>query len=268
MTWKTLPVSDATGLVAAQVAGQGRAVVLIHGVGLRAASMRPIGEHLTRGFCVHMVDMPGHGASPLAGAQALPGYIDRIGRYGMSLGQPFAVVGHSMGAMVALGIAERWPGQVTHVAALNAIYRRNPQAATAVQARAAALSDSAMSDPGPTLERWFGSPPEGALAEAARACRDMLTTVDPQGYKTAYRIFATQDGPSDDALRALSCPALFMTGADDVNSTPAMSQAMARLAPHGQASVIARSAHMLPMTHAEQVAKDLTTFLRPQGGGA
>ena len=265
MIWKTPPVSDASGLVAAQVAGQGPAVVLIHGVGLRGASMQPIAACLARGFCVHVVDMPGHGASPLAGAGALPDYIDRIGRYGVSLGQSFAVVGHSMGAMVALGIAARWPGHVTHVAALNAIYRRSPQAAKAVQARAAALSVSAVSDPDPTLERWFGAQPAGALAQSAQACREMLTTVDPLGYKTAYGIFASEDGPSDAALQALSCPALFLTGANDANSTPAMSQAMAHLAPLGRYGVVPQAAHMLPMTHAHHVASELVTLLQTTG---
>lgn len=262
MIWTTQPVSDAGGLVAAQVAGQGPAVMLIHGVGLQGASMQPLGAHLAQWFCVHVVDMPGHGASPLAGANALPDYIDRIGRYGASLGQRFAVVGHSMGAMVALGLAQRWPDHVSHVAALNAIYRRSPQAAKAVQARAAALSDSVVSDPAPTLERWFGAQPEGALAGSAQSCHKMLTTVDPLGYKTAYQVFASEDGPSDVALRALSCPALFLTGQGDVNSTPAMSQAMARLTPFGQSQVVPDAAHMLPMTHVDQVVGTLAAFLR------
>ncbi|MFD2856780.1 alpha/beta fold hydrolase [Seohaeicola zhoushanensis] len=48
-------------------------------------------------------------------------------------------------------------------------------------------------------------------------------------------------------------PALFMTGEAEPNSTPAMSRAMAELAPQGQALVVPGAAHMLPMTHPDVV---------------
>ena len=63
-------------------------------------------------------------------------------------------------------------------------------------------------------------------------------------------------------LARLSCPALFMTGAKEPNSTPEMSQAMARIAPHGRAVIVEGAAHMLPMTHAVPVNAELAVLVR------
>ncbi len=84
--------------------------------------------------------------------------------------------------------------------------------------------------------------------------------MDPEGYKAAYSVFAREDGPADEALRKLSCPALFMTGGREQNSTPAMSRAMAALAPDGRAEIVADAAHMMPMTHPELVNRALLEF--------
>jgi pimeloyl-ACP methyl ester carboxylesterase len=73
-------------------------------------------------------------------------------------------------------------------------------------------------------------------------------------------VFANEDGPADTGLATLQCPALFITGADEPNSTPAMSAAMAKLTPNGRAVIVAGAAHMLPMTHAAEVNTALIDF--------
>jgi len=75
-------------------------------------------------------------------------------------------------------------------------------------------------------------------------------------------VFASQDGPSVEALKNLHCPAMFLTGEDEPNSTPQMSRRMAELAPLGKAVVIEGAAHMLPMTHATQVTAILEQFIQ------
>jgi pimeloyl-ACP methyl ester carboxylesterase len=250
MTWTTRPRSDHASL-SAIIAGQGATVVFIHGVGLSAEAWGAQLDALSPQFRVVAVDMPGHGESALpAGELGLPDYTDAIAAgIDGSVDGPVMVVGHSMGAMIALDMAIRYPGKVRGVAALNAIFRRRPDASKAVQTRAASLDGASMADPSGTLKRWFGTrtSPERA------ACHAWLPSVHPAAYKAAYTLFAHQDGPETDDLTALPCPALFMTGANEPNSTPAMSQAMAALAPKGRAEIIQGAAHMMPMTHAAQV---------------
>ncbi|MDO7733251.1 MAG: alpha/beta hydrolase, partial [Paracoccaceae bacterium] len=53
----------------------------------------------------------------------------------------------------------------------------------------------------------------------------------------------------------------FMTGALDPNSTPAMSEAMAKATPTGQSLVLAGAAHMMPMTHSDAVNRAIATLV-------
>jgi pimeloyl-ACP methyl ester carboxylesterase len=218
---------------------------------------------LTQSYSVYAADMPGHGASPLNSVQTLADYVARFADFIQSLDQPVRVAGHSMGAMIALELAGHLPDRIVGIAALNAIYRRTPDAARAVQDRANALSLVEPASADATLERWFGAHPQGALADAATTCRDWLMTVDPQGYAAAYRVFAHHDGPDDALLRILRMPALFQTGPGDLNSTPDMSRNMATLAPRGVASIVADAAHMMPMTHPDAVAQAILQTFDP-----
>ncbi len=253
MTWKTRPRSNAQGLAAITV-GKGPKMLLVHGVGLQGEAWGAQLDALADSFRVTAMDMPGHGASRcLPTTAVLADYTDAIVA---ALDTPAVVVGHSFGAMIALDMAIRYPEQVAGVAALNAIYRRDEDAKAGVRARANSLDGVSIVDPTAALERWFGSDP----SPERDACRDWLCAVDPEGYRRAYTVFAHEDGPSDQGLQGLRCPALFVTGGRESNSTPLMSTAMAALAPQGKAEIFPSAAHMLPMTHAPQVNVILAQF--------
>ncbi|MGH1412728.1 MAG: alpha/beta fold hydrolase [Pelagimonas sp.] len=249
MTSTTLPRSELAGLSAIEV-GAGRPVLLLHGVGLQAEAWGAQIEMLSGGYHVIAPDMPGHGQSAgLSGQATLDDFVQAYIPVLKSLSEPALVVGHSMGAMIAFELAHRAAENVVGVVALNAIFKRSPEAAAAVQARANALDGITVPSPTPTLARWFDT----SESPERRACDSWLRAVDPAAYKQAYTAFANGDGPKREALATLACPALFATGALEPNSTPAMSQAMAELAPFGRALIIEGAAHMMPMTHAPAV---------------
>lgn len=253
MTWTTRPRSD-FGNLAAIRSGEGRPLVLLHGVGLRAEAWAVQIESLSQNWSVIAPDLPGHGESPiLLGQPVLRDYVDQVA---LAIGEPVCIAGHSMGAMIALDLAIRYPDKVRCVAALNAIYRRTVEAASAVQRRAAGLDGVHAADPSGPLARWFGD----VTSPEALACEGWLTNVAPAGYKAAYNVFAREDGPADAGLTSLEPPALFATGTAEPNSTPAMSHAMAALVPDGRAIFLEGAAHMMPMTHPEAVNKMLAAF--------
>lgn len=257
MTWTTRPRSK-VGPFSAITAGKGPLVLLIHGVGLRAEAWDAQIDALAQNACVVAIDLPGHGDSPrLDHATSLADYTDAIAA---TLDAPATVVGHSLGGMIALDLAIRHPDFVQGVVALNAIFQRDPEAQNAVLTRANNLDGLSIADPTTTLQRWFGE----SQTPESKACGDWLRAVDPAGYRDAYRVFAAENGPAPQDLQALRCPALFVTGADEPNSTPAMSQAMADLTPNGQAEVLDDAAHMMPMTHAAQINAILTNFQATQ----
>lgn len=259
MIWTTQPRSKTGGLATIRAGQNGPLVVLIHGVGLRAEAWLAQIDALAPDHRVIAVDMPGHGDSDaLAGVPDLADYSDAIAAL---LDEPTVVIGHSMGAMIALDLATRHTDKLRGLVAMNAVFERSPQAARAVQARADELASNGTPDPTGPLSRWFG---DTESAEKT-ACRDWLTTGNPAGYKAAYRVFAHHDGPSRAALQEMLLPALFLTAQNDPNSTPDMSRAMAALPPNGRAHIVAGAAHMLLMTHPAEVNTALRGFLAALG---
>jgi len=258
MMWTARPRSELLKGVAAWQTGSGEPLVLLHGVGLNADAWGAQAHALGEAYALCALDLPGHGASvALASSPRLADYSECIAAAIASLGAPVLLAGHSMGAMIAIDLAIRYPRLCRGVAALNTVFRRNPGAAASVRKRADALPGDRAADPTATLERWFGPSPTGA---ATKACRRWLLGVDPLAYKQAYTVFANEDGPSTGGLESLHCPALFLTGGDEPNSTPAMSRAMADMTPRGHAIIVDGAAHMMPMTHPAEVNVALLEF--------
>ena len=137
MTWTTRPRSEGAGQIAYWRDGTGPALILIHGVGLRAEAWAALAPQLANRFTLYAVDMPGHGASPLGSVRALPDYVDRLHAFAKALGEPVSIVGHSMGAMIALELAARDPDEPavlsdTFVEVMERLYALDPDSLRAL----------------------------------------------------------------------------------------------------------------------------------------
>lgn len=235
-------------------------LVLIHGVGMRIEAWRPQIDRLASEFRVIAVDLPGHGFSDaLAGTPELSRYVEWFRRFLDETGAGTVnVAGHSMGALIAGGIVATAPGQVRRVALLNGVYRRGADARRAVEARAKEIGSGAFDRVAP-LARWFSQKDE--QTEAYALVRDLLQVVDPAGYAAAYAAFAGGDGIYADCWSRVGCPALFLTGDGDLNSTADMARDMAAAARRGRAVVIEGHRHMVNLTAPEEVNRALAEWL-------
>lgn len=244
--------------------GQGRPVVLVHGVGMQQSVWAPQIEALSREHDLITYDLLGHGHSVLPPAQAqLSDYTAQLGALLDDLGVPAAaVVGHSMGALVALDFAVRHPDRCLATVAMNAVFCRTPEQRKAVTQRAAALRDVGHeANVEDTLQRWFGAPVPDSLHAAAQLSREMLAGVNAEGYARTYAVFASADATHADSLTGVRTPCLFITGELDPNSTPEMSQAMAQRVPGARLDVLPGARHMMSLTDPERVNAALVHFL-------
>lgn len=241
-------------------------VVLIHGVGMRIEAWAPQIERLAEDFRVVAVDLPGHGVSaPLGQPPLLQNFVSWFETLldELDLG-PVNVAGHSMGALIATGIVATAPEKVKRVALLNGVHRRSAEARAAVEARADEIVTGSFDREAP-LARWFSDAETKTAAYAL--VHELLATVDAEGYAAAYRAFATGDAVYSDGWSAVRCPALFLTGDGDLNSTPDMARDMAAAAPRGRAVVISGHRHMVNLTAPDHVNDVLRQWLN-QGGDA
>jgi pimeloyl-ACP methyl ester carboxylesterase len=260
MTFPTRPrFSTPRGAAYVEV-GEGEPVVLIHGVGLRLEAWSLQIESLATTHRVIAVDLPGHGASaPIGHGSDLASFVDWFVTVLDDLDLDSAnVAGHSMGALIAGGCAVEAPARVQRVALVSAVHRRDLAASTAVRARAAEIAAGNF-DPNAPLVRWFGNGCEAS--EPYRLVKSWLAAVDIDAYATAYASFAGGDAVYADRWPSVTCPALFLTGELDPNSTPQMSLDLAAASPRGEAYIVAGHRHMVNMTAPDEVTTALRHWL-------
>ena len=250
------------------VGGTGPVLVLIHGVGMRKAVWAPQIAELSDRYQVVAYDMLGHGNSELPPENpTLSHYSSQLRDLLRHLDIRAAhIIGHSMGALVALDFALEYPGHVLSLVAMNAVYERSVEQSEAVMQRARHIEKT-----GPagnceaTLERWFGQPVNDALRSSADSIREFLCQADVVGYARSYKLFAASDRVHSGRLAQLQCPALFMTGELDANSSPAMSRLMANIAPEGELEVLPGERHMMSVAAPNEVNRRLRSFLDKAG---
>lgn len=255
--------------------GEGEPLLLIHGVGLCAQSWYQQIETLSKSFDVIAIDLPGHGQSkalatdsPEVGhfAQAIANFIEE------QLDGSAHIIGHSLGALIALDLACNHANTCRNMIALTTIYQRSDSAKKAVQARASTLAIDDITDVAMTpLLRWFPVSDTENYAEYVDHCARWLNDANTKHYAAAYHAFANAVDLPDQSIHEIACPALFITGELDPNSTPAMSHSLAQLIPAGKVTIIENARHMLQLTHALQVNQAIHDFLaqaKHQSAGA
>ncbi|EMR13221.1 Biotin synthesis protein bioH [Methylophaga lonarensis MPL] len=90
--------------------GHGPDLVLLHGWSMHSGIWQPLIEPLQQQFRVHLVDLPGHGLSQWQAQDLqLDAVVDQLAE-GLSF--PAIWLGWSMGGLIALRLAQRYPTQV------------------------------------------------------------------------------------------------------------------------------------------------------------
>lgn len=265
MTSTTLRLSEPFGKVAYREAGLSHAgkaspLVLIHGVGMQSAAWQPQLDAFGRTHHVIALDMPGHGLSDcIPNGSALNVFVEWLlaALDALKL-ERVHLVGHSMGALIAGGFAVNYPDRLERVALLNGVFRRGTAASAAVKDRAQKILTGAFDLETP-LNRWFGDSDEEQATRGQVA--NWLSDVRIEGYATAYSAFANGDAVYADRFSSIPCPMLALTGEYDLNSSPAMSKAMADAAPLGRAVIVKDHRHMVNLTAPAVVNAALAEWL-------
>ncbi|RED44814.1 alpha/beta fold hydrolase [Aestuariispira insulae] len=244
--------------------GQGPAVILIHGVGLDLTMWAAQVAALKDRYTVIRYDMIGHGLSAKPpGARRLKDYViqlENLVRY-LELDQ-VALVGFSMGGLVARGYAERHPARMARLVIMNSVYQRSDDQQAAVMVRYRQAEDE-----GPqklieaALDRWFSPAYAKANPDVLAAVRARLESNDRQGFLAAYRLFAKADQADAGRISAINCPTLVCTGASDGGSSPEMASRMAAAIPGARCHIWPGLRHMAPVEGAKEVSETLLDFL-------
>ncbi len=260
MTLTNLPLSCGDQSVVYLERGKGEPLLFIHGVGMQHAAWQPQIDIFAKSHRVIAVNLPGHGGStPLPVGSQLPDFVEWLHEFILALNcGPTNIAGHSMGALIAGGYVARHPENVLRVAVLNGVYCRNEDARKAVLLRAKDILNGGIDVCGP-IARWFDNGPRDV--EAGRKARLWLSQMEQQNYATTYDAFARGDATYANCWNKVNCPALFLTGDDDPNSTPDMAITMAANTPNGKICIIPGHRHMAHLTTPVEVNSALSAWL-------
>ena len=239
-----------------------RSIVFVHGAGLDHSwwglQSRYFGYH---GFNVLALDLPGHGRSegpPIGSIGEMADWVRKV--LAEQKIATASIVGHSMGALVAIELAARYPECVEKIALIGIAYpmkvsdafldaaRRNDQAAYdmdtiwahAPQAALGGNPNPGMWMYGDTLARLSRLAP-GVLHTGLKACNDYAA-----GLESAAKV---------------KCPALFILGARDVMTPPRSAQDLIDKIEKSQTCRIATSGHSLMAEAPDATLDALIAFL-------
>jgi pimeloyl-ACP methyl ester carboxylesterase len=242
-------------------------IVLLHGVGLDHEMWRAVHACLDAaapGTPVLAPDMLGHGTAPHPDgpyrlAMFVHHLVDTLDAAGLDA---VDLVGFSMGALVAQGLAVTHPHRVRRLVLVSGVYARTPDERAAIVARVAEVrGGDYLATIRPALDRWFSPAFAATHPEVVAGVRDRLLANDVVAYGHAYEVFATADAELAGEVHRIAAPTLVITGSDDQRSTPAMATRLAAALPHGQAVVVPGVRHLMPLEAPEVLTDHLHTFL-------
>lgn len=219
-------------------------VVMVHGLGVSAASLGPLAELIAEDSTTLVCDLPGFGLSDAERvwstsevADAVETVLERRG-----LGR-VTLIGHSWGCHVATLLAGRHPGRVGALVLLSPAFDRRPGGGAALVARLAL--DAPMERP---------SLVAGGVRDYLRAGpRRVLSTL-----RDAGRIRL------EERVGQVVAPVLIVRGGRDPLTTARWARRLAAAAPRGRVAVVPRAAHGLGHDAPHAVAAAISAFLAVQ----
>ena len=239
-------------------------LIFIHGVGMCGEIWQPQVEHFSKNYRVITYDFLGHGQSLLKKDKlTLEDYISQLYNLVNEIGvSNFSIIGHSMGALIAVAFALRYPEKVDTLIPINIVFKRTKKAQDDVIMRAKdVLKSQQIPNINQTLERWFKNKTSPYDLMKINNVQGWLKNTSPKAYSEAYYLFATSDRVFVNNLSNLQPPVLYLTGSEDPNSTSLMSEQMAQETPNGSSESIEGEAHMMAYISAKKVNPIIEYFL-------
>ena len=239
-------------------------LIFIHGVGMCKEIWQPQVEHFSKNYRVITYDFLGHGQSLLKKDKlTLEDYISQLYNLVNEIGvSNFSIIGHSMGALIAVAFALRYPEKVDTLIPINIVFKRTKKAQDDVIMRAKdVLKSQQIPNINQTLERWFKNKTSPYDLMKINNVQGWLKNTSPKAYSEAYYLFATSDRVFVNNLSNLQPPVLYLTGSEDPNSTSLMSEQMAQETPNGSSESIEGEAHMMAYISAKKVNPIIEYFL-------
>lgn len=229
-----------------------RTLVFANSLSATREMWRPQLKHWSSQCNVVGFNYAGHGADAseqLPAADSIAGIADallaKLDEQGV---ETFDFVGLSLGGMLGLHIASRYPHRVRRLVAANCRYwvgdEGKPQWDQRINAVRQGGTDAIVDG---TLERWFTAPFREQHADAVEQVRNMILGTSTDGYIQAATAVRNLD--LRDQIGNITCPVLLLTGDQDAAAPADHMAEITKRVPSARLHVIENCAHLSNIEH-------------------
>ena len=238
-------------------------VALIHGLGLTRAVWQWLLPDLTK-FRVLTYDLIGHGQSaPPQGDPTLKDLSDQLAHLLDHLNiDKAAIVGFSLGGMVARRFAQDHRNRTTALVVLHSAHRRTEKQQSAILYRVAqAEAEGPEATVELALQRWYTDHTHATRPELMDLTRAWVLANKREVYVKLYRILAHGVDEIVAPHPPLTVPTLVLTGDEDTGNGPEMSIAIAEEIPRARLVILKGLRHMALAEAPQAVNRPVVDFL-------
>jgi pimeloyl-[acyl-carrier protein] methyl ester esterase len=247
-----------------EVVGRGPELALIHGWGMHGGVWDGVRDALALRFRLHIVDLPGYGASPAFEADALE-YLAR--EVTAALPEKVHVCGWSLGGQVALEMARLFPDRIERL-----VLTASTPCFTAREGWPCAVRREVLLEFAAALETDYEGTLRRFLALQARGDAEVKTVL-----KRLREILFTRGRPDVQTLRAglnillesdlrgrvaaVKTSTLLLHGERDMLTPVGAAHWLAERMPAARLEVLAGAAHAPFLSHPDEFTEIVTGFL-------
>ena len=249
-----------------ETSGSGLPVVLIHGLGTTSDVWYSLRAVLDPDFHVISYDRSGCGLSPRRTAGfSIDAWVDELVELLDQLGvDETAVVGHSLGSVVAQRFAARYPSRTHGLVLVGGEAVLTSEARDVLTERSALIRESGLVA---AADAWLAS----SMSEDSRTAnpslagllRAMFLANDDASYIEQAEVLRDADVTADGAH--IRCPTLLIVGRDDRVTPVSWQEKIAASIPGSRISIIPGTAHMTMLEAPETFGSEVHAFLMHAG---
>jgi len=239
-------------------------IVLLHGWGSGSQSWQPLIPALQNIANVIALDLPGFGESQSIPEFTLDAVVPLIAA---QLPEKCMLIGWSLGGMLAVQIAARYPQKISHLITLAAnvkfVASRDYETAMPLVVNRQ-FNKSFVSDPQATLKLFSGLLAQGDANERA-LLKQVRALVEPDkmnlNWQQALELLSQLD--NREAFAQLTLPGLHVLAEKDDLVPAVAAQSLTQLNPQQSVQVISGAAHALHWSQPVLVAQTIQNFVCP-----
>ena len=245
--------------------GQGRAVILLHGLFVSADNWHHIGMRLAESFQVFAVDQRNHGQSPHSDEMDYPLMAADVNKFMATRGIESArVIGHSMGGKTAMQLALQFPDRVEKLIVADMAPRQYAPAHEKIFAAQLALDLKSFSTRQEIEDALAPEIPNLVLRRfllknlGRNAAGEFFWKINLRGIAASY----LKLGEPIAAAAPFAKPTLFIRGGKSNYMKPEDEALIRELFPQSQIQTIAAASHWVHADQPEEFLRLVLNFLQ------